>query len=184
MVPYGAAQLAASFRTVRDNTIRIAEDIPEEQYDFSPARDTWTVRQLLAHIALNPRIAYRLHAVERRTTLQGFDFGDLRNAVLTDQAKPRSKAEIIALLRTEGAHFAEWLGSLSDAFLAEQVTDPTGQNAKSRFEMLLGPKEHEMHHRGQLMLVERMLGVVPHLTRAMNERLEARRRAKEAAARQ
>ena len=37
---------------------------------------------------------------------------------------------------------------------------------KSRFEMLLSPKEHEMHHRGQLMMMQRMLGLVPHLTRA------------------
>ena len=44
---------------------------------------------------------------------------------------------------------------------------------KSRFEMLLGPKEHEMHHRGQLMLVQRMLGKVPHLTRQMQERVAA-----------
>jgi uncharacterized damage-inducible protein DinB len=36
--------------------------------------------------------------------------------------------------------------------------------------MLLGAKEHEMHHRGQLMLIERMLGIVPHLTRQMEER--------------
>jgi uncharacterized damage-inducible protein DinB len=45
--------------------------------------------------------------------------------------------------------------------------------SKSRFEMLLGPKEHEMHHRGQLMLVQRMLGKVPHLTRQMQERVAA-----------
>jgi len=32
--------------------------------------------------------------------------------------------------------------------------------------MLLGVKEHEMHHRGQLMLIQRQLGIVPHLTRA------------------
>jgi uncharacterized damage-inducible protein DinB len=31
--------------------------------------------------------------------------------------------------------------------------------------MLLSVKEHEMHHRGQLMLIERHLGIVPHLTR-------------------
>ena len=31
--------------------------------------------------------------------------------------------------------------------------------------MLLGVKEHEMHHRGQLMLVQRLLGMVPPLTR-------------------
>ena len=32
--------------------------------------------------------------------------------------------------------------------------------------MLLGVKEHEMHHRAQLFLIERMVGIVPHLTRA------------------
>jgi uncharacterized damage-inducible protein DinB len=31
--------------------------------------------------------------------------------------------------------------------------------------MLLGTKEHEMHHRAQLTVIERLLGVVPHLTR-------------------
>jgi uncharacterized damage-inducible protein DinB len=32
-------------------------------------------------------------------------------------------------------------------------------------------KEHEMHHRGQLMMIERILGIVPHLTRQMEERM-------------
>jgi uncharacterized damage-inducible protein DinB len=44
--------------------------------------------------------------------------------------------------------------------------------------MLIAVKEHEMHHRGQLMLVERMLGITPHLTREA----QARRAAMEAAA--
>jgi uncharacterized damage-inducible protein DinB len=44
---------------------------------------------------------------------------------------------------------------------------------KTRFEMLLGAKEHEMHHRGQLMTMERMIGQVPHLTRQMQERMAA-----------
>ena len=48
------------------------------------------------------------------------------------------------------------------------VADNTG--TKSRFEQLLGAKEHEMHHRGQLMLIERQLGIVPHLTRQAEER--------------
>ncbi len=42
---------------------------------------------------------------------------------------------------------------------------------KTRFEMLLGVKEHEMHHRAQLFLIERMIGIVPHLTRARQERM-------------
>jgi uncharacterized damage-inducible protein DinB len=43
--------------------------------------------------------------------------------------------------------------------------------SKSRFEMILSVKEHEMHHRGQLMLIERLLGVVPHLTREREARM-------------
>jgi hypothetical protein len=34
-------------------------------------------------------------------------------------------------------------------------------------------KEHEMHHRGQLMTLQRMIGQVPHLTRLMQERMTA-----------
>ena len=45
--------------------------------------------------------------------------------------------------------------------------------SKSRFEMILSVKEHEMHHRGQLMLIERLLGIVPHLTREMQSSLAA-----------
>jgi uncharacterized damage-inducible protein DinB len=45
--------------------------------------------------------------------------------------------------------------------------------SKTRFEMLLSPKEHEMHHRAQLMVVERMLGIVPHLTREQQARMAA-----------
>jgi uncharacterized damage-inducible protein DinB len=46
---------------------------------------------------------------------------------------------------------------------------------KTRFEMLLGVKEHEMHHCGQLMLIERMLGIVPHLTRRRQAAVAATR---------
>ena len=41
------------------------------------------------------------------------------------------------------------------------MTPPT----KTRFEMLLSVKEHEMHHRAQLMVSQRLLGQVPPLTR-------------------
>jgi uncharacterized damage-inducible protein DinB len=39
--------------------------------------------------------------------------------------------------------------------------------------MLMTVKEHEMHHRGQLMLIERMLGITPHLTRQNQARMAA-----------
>jgi uncharacterized damage-inducible protein DinB len=96
----------------------------------------------------------------------------------TEEAKTRSKAEILELLRTEGERFAAWLETLTPEFLAERVTEPDGKTSKSRFERLLGSKEHEMHHRAQLMLIERQLGIVPHLTRQFNERVAQMRAAR------
>jgi uncharacterized damage-inducible protein DinB len=88
---------------------------------------------------------------------------------------PRTKAQILELLRIEGEKYAKVLEGASEAFLGEQVEYPEGMEprVKSRFEMLIAPKEHEMHHRGQLMVVERMLGITPHLTRQMEERIAA-----------
>ena len=65
---------------------------------------------------------------------------------------------------------------LSPGLLAEIVSfaPPIQPAQKTRFEMLLGVKEHEMHHRGQLMLIERMLGIVPHLTRRREAPVAAR----------
>jgi uncharacterized damage-inducible protein DinB len=82
----------------------------------------------------------------------------------------RTKAEILDLLQSEGETFAGWLDTLTPEFLAEMITVADNTGTKSRFEQLLGAKEHEMHHRGQLMLIERQLGIVPHLTRQATER--------------
>ena len=80
---------------------------------------------------------------------------------------------IVAALKSKGDAFASYLESLPESVLAEQVAMPPGATpaAKSRFEMLLSAKEHEMHHRGQLMTMERMNGIVPHVTRVAQERM-------------
>lgn len=170
---YGAKDLAASFRTVRKNTLAIAEDIPEDQYNFQPTPDTKTAAQLLTHIAVSFNFQYQIHAEEARTTLEGFDFPSLMQRLQAEVEKPRSKDEIIELLKSGGEKWAQWVEGLSEDFLAERVTMPSGAEPadKSRFEMILSVKEHEMHHRGQMMLIERLIGVVPHLTRQMQERM-------------
>ena len=45
---YTPKQLADSMRVVRRNTIVIAEDIPEAQYDYRPAPDSRSVRETLS----------------------------------------------------------------------------------------------------------------------------------------
>jgi len=173
MTYYGAKELARSFRTVRLNTLKIAEEIPEDRYGFRPAEGCRSVAETLVHMAVMTRVPEQIHAVEHRSTLVGFDFFGLMAKLQAEVKAQRTKAQVLELLRTEGEKYANFLEGVSEAFLAEQVEYPEGMEPrlKSRFEMLSAPKEHEMHHRGQLMVVERMLGITPHLTRQMEERI-------------
>jgi len=182
MTYYGSQELAASFRQVRSNTIKIAEDIPEEKYDFRPAADCRSVAQTLVHIAYNPGVQRYLQE-NRITDLHAVNFMEIIQPLAAEEQKPRTKAEIIALLTSKGDAFASYLENLTEAFLAEQVKMPAGGQpaTKSRFEMLLSPKEHEMHHRAQLMVMQRMLGLTPHITRQMQERMTQRTAAAQAA---
>ena len=168
---YGGKDFARQFRVVRNNTLQIAEDIPESKYGFVPAPDSRPVAALLTHIAVSPRMWFEVHGKQRVKTLVGFDFVKLSSDVRAEEVRSRSKAEILDLLRSEGEKFAGWLDTQTPEFLAEMVTVADNTGTKSRFEQLLGAKEHEMHHRGQLMLIERQLGIVPHLTRQAEERL-------------
>jgi uncharacterized damage-inducible protein DinB len=169
---------------VRANTIQIAQEIDEKEYGFQPAPGSRTVRQLLTHIATGYRFNHQVQGIEKRTSLEGFDFMSFMGPIQAEEQKDRSKAELLELLKDEGEKCAKWLEGLSDAFLAESMTMPPGQDpaAKTRFEMILGIKEHEMHHRGQLMLIQRLLGQTPHLTRHMQERMAAMREAAKARA--
>ncbi len=172
MTYYGPKELAESFRTVRKNTIQIAEDIPENKYGFKASADTRSIGQTLVHIALASGFQYHIHS-NKISDLKTVNFPELMEKLSAEEAKPRDKAQIVAMLKTEGEKFASYLESLPESFLAEEVAMPPGAEPakKSRFEMLLSPKEHEMHHRGQLMTLQRMNGVVPHLTRQFQERM-------------
>jgi uncharacterized damage-inducible protein DinB len=172
---YAAKEMAESFRTVRKNTVIIAEEIPQEKYAFSAAPETRSVGELLAHIAGACTLQYQLHAVDRRSSFEGFDLPSFVKRVMAEETQPRSKDQILEMLRSSGEKWAGFVEGLTDDFLAERVQMPSGATppSRSRFEMILSVKEHEMHHRGQLMLIERLFGIVPHMTREMQSRLAA-----------
>ena len=169
---YGSKDMADSWRTVRKNTIQAAEDIPEEKYAFRAAPDTMSVAEILAHLAATPHWAIQCHFVEKKTSVAMEDFGKWMGEIGATSKTLTTKAAIIDALKANGDAVATGLEAMTDAQLGEKVGLPMGD--KTRFEMLLGLKEHEMHHRAQLFLIERMVGIVPHLTRAREAAQAAR----------
>jgi uncharacterized damage-inducible protein DinB len=169
---YGGKELAAAFRTVRRNTIKIAEEIDEKNYGFRATPDTRSVAETLIHISHIPDFPYEVLGVQNRTTMAGFDFMSFMGPRQADEKSGRSKADILKQLAEGRDQFANWLESLPESFLGEALSMPPGGQppTRTRFDMLMSVKEHEMHHRGQLMVMERLVGMVPHLTRQMQER--------------
>ncbi|MQA29735.1 MAG: hypothetical protein GEU82_07845 [Luteitalea sp.] len=83
--------LGAAFRTVRQNTIQIAEDVPDDKYDFRPAPDARSIGQTLVHVALSPR--FQLHVHQNRVDdLKQVNFPELMQKMAVEEAKPRTQA--------------------------------------------------------------------------------------------
>ncbi|HEY4361104.1 MAG TPA: DinB family protein [Bryobacteraceae bacterium] len=183
MTHYGAKELAGAFRTVRNNTIKIAEEIGEEHYGFRATPATRSVQETLIHIFHIPDFPYEMHGVRKATSLAGFDFMGFITPRLADEKASRSKAEVLKMLADGRDLFANWLEGLPDDYLGESLNLPPGAQpaTRTRFEMLMSVKEHEMHHRAQLMVIERMVGLTPHLTRQM-EAMRAQMAAQQAQA--
>jgi uncharacterized damage-inducible protein DinB len=172
---YGASELARSFRVVRKNTLAIAEDIPEDRYDFRPTPECRSVREILAHMAVSSQRTYQGHAVQKITTFTNIDWPTYirERQAQEQQLALLSKAQLIESLRADGEAWGAYLDAVPEEELAVVIpfSPPAEPPTKSRFELLLSAKEHEMHHRAQLMVFERLLGLVPHLTRQRQARM-------------
>jgi uncharacterized damage-inducible protein DinB len=159
--------------TVRTNTILTAEEIPESDYGFRATPESRTVAEILSHIATVTRSSYQAHAVKKIKTFAGVDFAVLLRQRQELEQQLQTKAQILESLRGDGEAWASFLDGVSEEALADVLDFPSPAEppSKSRFEMFLSLKEHEMHHRAQLMVIERLLGIVPHLTRQRQARL-------------
>src|SRR5262245_37094062 len=105
MTYYGAKDLARSFRQVRSNTIQIAEEIPEDKYGLSATAETRTIGELLTHIAFAHTLQMHMHST-RVIDLKGVNFAEHSQRMHAEEARMRTKDEILTLLRTKGEVFA------------------------------------------------------------------------------
>ena len=174
MTYYTGRDCGKAFRTVRKNTIQVALDIPAEHWRFRATPDSLSVHDMLAHLASYTTWYLKLHRDDKKTFVSFEDFGNYMGSTKAFEQALDTREVVLGALESEGEAFAVMLDSMSDETLGETVTFPDPLEPKTRFEMLLGAKEHEMHHRGQLMVYERLLGVVPHLTRQRQAMMAAR----------
>src|SRR4051794_6703447 len=89
MTYYGGKELAGAFRTVRKNTIQIAEDIPGEQYDYKATPESRTIRQTLVHIGVGTMFPTIVHGGKLKD-MQDLDFQEFLAKISGEESKPRT----------------------------------------------------------------------------------------------
>jgi uncharacterized damage-inducible protein DinB len=159
-----------SWKAIRADTTAAVEEFPAPEFDFRPAPDAMSFREMAQHIldAGDGLTGLLLSGDDDFAT----DFRIKLKAHMREIASDASPAELAAALRESVERRTTELGARQAEFFAHLITRMDGQKV-TRLEMLQFVKEHELTHRAQLFLCLRLKGIVPPPTR--------RRQAKQAA---
>ena len=146
------------WRDAREGLITEAERIPEDKLDFRASAETRSVLELLYHV------------IESERMLVGEicrDDSDLRRLLAqtsdTEVRVVTTKNAIITLLRSSLASSSEKVTQFGEEKLDQPITRFDGQQI-TKMAMLQFTLAHEMYHRGQLTVYQRLLGIEPALT--------------------
>lgn len=158
------------WQDVRNGLIKEVEQIPAEQMGFRPAPESRTVIELLHHIIETQRILAGEMCRENTNFQRGFpaliaDFvGNVKEAT--------TKEAVLELLSSSLEETKSMVVGFGDANFEKTMTRFDGKPC-AKLEMLNFTVSHEMYHRGQLTVYERLLGIEPALTQFFRKMMSA-----------
>ena len=157
------SQFLAYWDSLRGRTRRVVACIPPDQLEWTHRAGSFTLGDLVRHLATIERYMYAETIAGRPSRYPGCgrDLADGYAAVL----------EYFDRLDVEARSI---IGALSDADLERKCHTPAGAHITT-WKWLRAMVEHEAHHRGQIYLMLNMLGVpTPPLYGLTSEEVRAR----------
>ena len=147
--PQGGAlskDVKGMYTAIKNNILKAADRMPEENYSFKPVDSVRTYGQILAHVA------------DAQYLFCATDQGAQRPGESVEKTKT-SKADITAALKEAFAYCDKSYDALTDAKLAEPVTF-FGQQ-RSRLGLLATNVSHDNEHYGNMVTYLRIKGLTP-----------------------
>ena len=156
-----AQTIIALWKDTRDGLINEVEKIPEDQFSFRATPETRSIAELLQHIVEAQKILVgETCRPESNLLRQSFPAHTAEYA--PDVKNVTDKNGLLELLRTSMDECVERINGWSDK-LDDSMSRLDGKPVpKSVF--LTFTVSHEMYHRGQLTVYERLLNIEPVLT--------------------
>ena len=134
-----------AYTSVKNDILKSAEKMPEENYGFKPAPRVRTFGQILGHVA------------EEQYFFCGSVKGEQKAADI-EKAKT-SKADLLAALHDSFAYCDAVYDGLTDATAVQMIK--VGQSQSTRLKMIWGNTVHDNSHYGNLVTYLRIKGLVP-----------------------
>ena len=162
-MPIRLVDLLRAFDTARGRTARLAAVIPENALDWAPSPGAFTCADIVRHLAAAERFMFVEIAVGGASRYPGHD-----------RSLAYGKEGVLSYLDALHEQSMALLQRLDDEALERRITTPAGAQIPTwRWLQLMA--EHEAHHRGQLYLMLRLLGVeTPPLFGMTEEQLRER----------
>jgi uncharacterized damage-inducible protein DinB len=136
-------KLAGHWKTSKEYTLAIAEQMPAESYSFKPNADEMTFGEQMAHIA-GANLYFMAIITDAKPPADPKEFG---------------KTAVIQMLNESFDAFAKSMNSLTAEQLKKTYKTPDG--AMSGLEAIQFSMDHTTHHRGQCIVYLRVKGIKP-----------------------
>jgi len=151
--PNHSEALARLWTEVGGKVIDMAEDFPEEKYDFKPTPEVRSFAEQMLHVAGGNYLFMDLAQGKRP------------GAEDLSREKYKTKAEIVAVLKKSVEEGAAFIRQQGDAGLAKAVKFPWSQTPTNGTGLWGEAINHIGEHYGQLVVYYRVNGMVPPASR-------------------
>ncbi len=140
-----STELKGAYTRVKNNFIKAAEKMPEDQYGFKPTPEIQSFGERVAHIAVS--------SIGPCSSMKGE-----RKSI--DAKTLKSKADIVSALKDSFAACDAVIDNLTDADAVSMVTGGRG-GPRSKLATLYGLVAHDNELYGYICVYMRLKGVVP-----------------------
>jgi uncharacterized damage-inducible protein DinB len=138
----------AQWNEIGRKLVAMAEDFPEDKYDFKPTPAQRSFADQLLHVAGSNYLF--TDPVRGRTPNDD-----------ESRANHKTKADIVAYLKNSFEDGAAAISAKGDNGLGDWVTDPESRERVQVVDLAYGMIEHSGEHYGQLAVYFRVAGMVP-----------------------
>jgi len=155
-------KLVETWREVRSGLIEEAAQIPAEQFSFRATQETRSVTELLQHIIESQKVLAG-EACRPETNLMRQSFVDHIKEYAPEVGAIKDKNGLLESMRSSMDLTEATIRSHADK-LDDSMRRFDGREM-SKLDFLNFVVAHEMYHRGQFTVYERLLNIEPALTR-------------------